>query len=95
MSDQATELPEEPRYIPLDDPTKVWSSYDLGVAAALLCAGFELMTVDKEHQQKSLFIFKKGDGIDEVANQYLADRLDVKARKYFDCLRALKNALYR
>jgi hypothetical protein len=45
------------RYIPLDDPSVVFTTYDLGVSTALLCAGFELLSVDKENPRKALFIF--------------------------------------
>ena len=86
---------EEWQYIPLDDPSVVFTTYDLGVSTALLCAGFELLSVDKnDNPRKALFIFQKEDGIEDVADQYFSDRLDVKARSFFDHLKALKNKLY-
>ena len=86
---------EEWEYIPLDDPSVVFTTYDLGVSTALLCAGFELLSVDKnDNPRKALFIFKKSDGIEDVADRYFLDRLEVKARSYFDHLKALKNKLY-
>lgn len=85
---------EEWKYIPLDDPSVVFTTYDLGVSTALLCAGFELLSVDKENPRKALFIFKKADLIEEIADQYFSDRFEVKARSYFDHLKALKNKLY-
>jgi len=81
-------------YIPLEDSSVVFTTYDLGVSTALLCAGFELLSVDKENSKKALFIFKKEDGIEGVANLYWSDRLEVKARSYFDHFKALKNKLY-
>ena len=80
--------------IPLDDPALVWTTYDLGVSTALLCAGFELITVEKSNPRKALFVFKKESGIEDIANKYFADRLNVKARSFFDHLKALKNKLY-
>lgn len=80
--------------IPLDDPALVWTTYDLGVSTALLCAGFELLAVQKSDPRKALFVFKKEGGIEEVANKYFGDKLEVKARSYFDHLKALKNKLY-
>ncbi len=80
--------------ISLDDPALVWTTYDLGVSAALLCAGFELLTVQKSDPRKALFLFKKEAGIEEVANKYFGDKLEVKARSFFDNLKALKNKLY-
>jgi hypothetical protein len=81
-------------YIPLEDSSVVFTTYDLGVSTALLCAGFELLSVDKENSKKALFVFKKEDGIEGVANLYWSDRLEVKARSYFDHFKALKNKLY-
>lgn len=80
--------------IPLDDPSVVFTTYDLGLSTALLCVGFELLTVDKANPRKALFIFKREDGIEDVVDRYFADRLEVKARAFFDHLKALKNKLY-
>lgn len=79
----------------LNDSNDVFSTYDLGVSTALLCAGFELLAVNKrDNPRKALFIFKKGGGIEDVANRYFSDKLEVKARSFFDHLKALKNKLY-
>ena len=88
------ELYEEWKYIPIADQSVVFTTYDLGVSTALLCAGFRLLSVDKENIKKSLFVFKKDDGIEDVADRYFSDRLDVRARSFFDHLKALKNKLY-
>jgi hypothetical protein len=80
--------------IPLDDPDFVWTTYDLGVSAALLCADFELVAVQRTNPRKALFVFKKEKGIEDAANSYFSDRLKVKARSFFDHLKALKNKLY-
>ncbi|HUD03117.1 MAG TPA: DUF5659 domain-containing protein [Candidatus Paceibacterota bacterium] len=85
---------EEYRYIPVDDPTLVFTTFDLGVSAALLCIGFELQAVDRADPRKALFVFKREDGIEDFANQYFTDQLEVKARSFFDALKALKNRLY-
>ncbi len=85
---------EDNRYLSLDDPTLVFTTYDLGVSAALLCRDFELLTVQKDNPRKALFIFKRADLIEEVANSYFSNTLAVKARSFFDHLKALKNQLY-
>jgi hypothetical protein len=82
------------KYIPINDPSMVFTTYDLGVSTALLCAGFELLSLDKENPRKALFVFKKVNSIEDVANRYFSDRLEVKARSFFDHLKALKNKLY-
>lgn len=79
---------------PLNDPARLWTTYDLGVSTALLCAGFELVTIEKSDPRKALFVFKKESGIEETANKYFSDQLKVKARSFFDHLKALKNKLY-
>jgi len=76
------------------DPAFVWTTYDLGVAAALLCAGFELLALDRANKRKVLFVFRKAKGIDDTANAYFADRLELNARAFFDQLKALKSRLY-
>lgn len=92
---KSSQQPREAQYIPLDDPAYVWTTYDLNCSAALLCAGFELLTVDKgADARKSLFVFKKQDGLEGVVDLYWSDRLEVKARKFADTIKALKNRLY-
>ncbi len=86
--------PKEYQYIPLDDPSLVFTTYDLGVSAALACSGFELLSLNKDDPRKALFIFKRQDGIEDRANQYFLDQLTVKARAFFDTIKALKNQLY-
>jgi hypothetical protein len=82
------------KYIPTDDPLTTFTTYDIGVSTAFLCAGFKLISVDKENPRKALFIFEKEDGIESAADDYFSNRLEVKARSYFDHLKAIKNMLY-
>ncbi len=83
-----------PRRIISDDSSIVWTTYDIGVSTALLCAGFELLSVEKSNPRKALFLFRKKIGIEETVDRYFGDRLEVKARSFFDHLKALKNKLY-
>ncbi len=86
---------EEHGGVPLEDRTALFhSSFDLGLAAALICTGFELVSLGRENPRKVRFLFRRSDGIDEIANNYWSDRLEVKARAYFDALKMLKNRLY-
>lgn len=85
---------KELQYTPPYDSTIFFTTYDLGATAALICSGYELMAVDKENPSKALFVFRKEDGIEETVDDYWADRLEVKARRYFDSLKAVKNKLY-
>ncbi len=91
-NDKGKKLPSD--YVPLDDPAFVWTTYDLGVSAALLCADFELLSVEKSNPRKAMFVFRREVGIEETSNKYFGNTLKVKARSYFDHLKALKNKLY-
>lgn len=70
-----------------------WTTYDLGCSVALLCAGFELVRLDKSTPRKVLMVFKREDGIESVVDSYWADRLEVRARAYFDTLKMMKNRI--
>lgn len=82
------------QWIPIDDPSLVFTTFDLGLSTALLCVGFQLLSIDKDNPQKSMFIFQKEDGIEQIIDEYFSDRLEIKARSFFDTLKALKNKLY-
>ena len=69
-------------------------TYDLGAAAALISAGFKLALLDKTNPNKVQFAFEREAGIERVMDDYWADRLEVKARSFFDNLKMLKNRLY-
>lgn len=79
-----------------EDRSSVFTTYDLGVSAALLTAGYKLHRLDRTHSRdrRVLFVFEHKQGIDDAANRFFSDQLRVKARSYFDNLKALKNKLY-
>lgn len=87
-------LHRELQYTPPYDTTNFFTTFDLGGCAALTCSGYELMAVDKTNPSKALFVFRREEGIEETIDSYWADRLEVKARRYFDQLKAVKNKLY-
>jgi len=87
-------LPQnELQYIPLEG-NEVLTTFDLGVAAALMTAGFELLTLDKANPRKVMFVFKRDAGIEKVADDFWSDRLEQKVRSYWDNIKTLKNRLY-
>lgn len=88
------QLSEEMRYIPLDDHDNLFYTYDMGVSAALVTAGFELVSMDKENPRKVLFIFKRKADIEDVVDRYWTDRLEVKSRTFFDNMKMLKNRIH-
>lgn len=77
-----------------DDYTNYFYTFDLGCSAALISADFELLTLDKANPRKVQFIFRREVGIERVVDDYWADRLEVKARAFFDNIKMLKNRIY-
>ncbi|MFA5386306.1 MAG: DUF5659 domain-containing protein [Candidatus Paceibacterota bacterium] len=83
----------EQEYTP-EDYTKYLSTFDLGAAASLVSAGFELVSLDKTNPRKVQFIFRRVIGIEKVVDDYWSDKLEVKARSFFDNVKMLKNRIY-
>ena len=84
---------EELKYIPLEGDT-IFATYDLGCAAALITADFELLTLDRANIRKVRFIFRREPEIRKVADNYWSDRLEQKSRSFWDNIKNLKNRLY-
>lgn len=76
------------------DNNEKFSTFDLGCSSALVSSGFELIALDKSNPKKVQFIFRRDAGIEKTADDYFADRLEVKARKFFDDIKSLKNRIY-
>lgn len=85
---------KEYQYVPLDDHTNYFYTFDLGCSTALISTGFQLISLDKTNPKKVLFIFRREIGIENVVDKYWADRLEVKARSFFDNVKMLKNRIY-
>lgn len=69
-------------------------TFDLGAAASLVTAGFELIALDKANPRKVQFVFHRDTSIEKVVDDYWADKLEVKARSLFDNVKMLKNRIY-
>jgi len=76
------------------DNDRYFHSFDMGLCSALICAGFELISLDKTNPRKVQFILRREVGIEDVVDNYWADRLEVKARTFFDNTKMLKNRIY-
>ena len=77
-----------------DDYAQYLYTFDLGAAASLVTAGFEIVSLDKANPHKVQFVFHREAGIEKVVDDYWADRLEVKARSFFDNIKMLKNRIY-
>lgn len=73
----------------------IFSLYDLGCASALLSKGYELKKLDRSNPKRVCFMFADTEGIQGDANAYLANTLEVKARGFYDALKALKSRIYQ
>jgi hypothetical protein len=89
-----TKYLEECQYIPLDNKDGYFYTFDLGLSAALISAGFKLVSLDKTNLRKVQFIFNREAGIADVIDEYWTDRLEVKARAFFENTKMIKNRLY-
>lgn len=69
-------------------------TFDLGAAASLVTAGFELIELDKTNPRKVQFVFRRVTGIEKTVDGYWTDKLEVKARSFFDNIKMLKNRIY-
>lgn len=85
---------EEKGRISSDNYQDFMTTFDLGCSAALVSSGFELVSLDKSDRKKVQFIFRREVGIERVVDDYWADRLEVKARTFFDNVKMLKNRIY-
>ncbi len=71
---------------------------DLGVAAALMCFGFELQSIDNANTQKQTFLFEFEKGIDDLAQDHWRDdeddeQLVLPTQHYFEALMELQHKL--
>lgn len=72
----------------------VFTTYDLGLSTALLTIGYKLQNLDRSNGRRVLFVFEHKKGIENASNRFFSDDLKVKARSYFDNLKAIKTKLY-
>ena len=80
--------------LPSNNYQDSYSTFDLGNAAALVTAGFELFDLDRTNPRKVRFIFRRETEIEKVAEDFWSDRLEQKSRLFWDNIKNLKNRLY-
>ncbi len=81
----------EEQILPIEETYPV---SDLGCAAALQTAGFELLALDRQNSRKIKFVYRREAGIEKVADDFWSDRLEQKSRSFWDNIKNLKNRLY-
>ena len=64
---------------PEADGPDVFTTYDLGVSAALMCLGYKLIRLDRVDPRKALFVFKREaeiDSYEQNKNQHQYEFID-------------------
>lgn len=88
-------MTKEVSYTPiLEDYPNPFSTFDLGTSVALVCAGYELLHIDKTNPKKALFLFENSDDLVECTRMYWKNELQVDALQYWNTLKNLKNQIY-
>lgn len=73
---------------------KYFSTHDLGLAAALLTAGFPVDHLDKHDPTKVEFVFSRIEGMDEIIQLYWNNNLKLSLLAFFNNIKILKNRIY-
>lgn len=82
-------------YTPIEHESGPFKTFDLGLAVSLITLGFELSGMERANAKRFLFVFNQSnEKLREAVNAYVADQLELRARSYFDNLRAVKNRLH-
>ena len=80
-------------YVPLDDETNYYHSFDIGLIAYLLSMGYVLSALNRVGS-KARFIVERDEHIEVLAQKYWNSDTAVDAQSYYNQLKRLKNQLY-
>jgi len=73
---------------------EIYKTADLALAAAIFLF-YPLEAINKPaDSRKAYFLFKRGDGLDELIESYWRGELKVTPQVYFNALRIIKARLY-
>ena len=75
-----------------------FSTFDMGLAAALVSEGFVLETIERSESTKRVGFVFNNDGLQEdmaeAVELFWNDKLKVKAQTYFNNIKMLKNRIH-
>ncbi len=74
----------------LHEPTTT----DLGLAAALCCAGYRINRIERSNPRRVIFRFEVKEGIEEVIRTYWDGTLQLSAIQLFTHQKLLKQRIY-
>lgn len=71
-----------------------YQTYDLSLAAALVCSSFVVERLERDQSRRAAFCFAKSTKLDQAISEYWADKLRVNPKAYFDTIKHLKTRIY-
>lgn len=71
-----------------------FTTYDLNLAAVLLCHDVPLDKITKNEEKKALFHFKHTEKLNKLMQDYWDQKLKVNPQQLFSNLEHLKNPIY-
>ena len=74
--------------------TQNFSTFDLGLATALVTLGYELLKLDKTNPKKVRFVFKSEKDIERIMVDYFNNKIKLPAQTLFNNQKNLKNRIY-
>lgn len=78
----------------MEEESRTVDIRDLGLVAALVTCGFEIIFTHRDDKGRVHFVFEETVALDRTVEDYYADSLQVKARKFFDNTKMLKARIY-
>ena len=78
----------------MEEESHTTSIRDLGLVAALVTCGFEIVFTHRNDKGRVYFVFEETVALAQTVEDYYADNLQVKARKFFDNTKMLKGRIY-
>jgi len=79
-------------YVPIDEKEVSTSDFDLSVT--LICKGYNLETIDSQHNGKLVFVFKNNAGISDVVEGYWSNRITVSPLDFANARKNLKSRIF-
>jgi hypothetical protein len=67
---------------------------DLGCAASIITAGYDLDSLERNDRERVSFVFKNSPQLEEIINNYWKNNLQVDARSLVENLKMLKTRIY-
>ena len=77
------------------DTTPVFRTTDLCLASTLLCRGRAMCGLEKQNDNRSVFLFPHDDELSRLLNSFWANELRIEPKEFFASLKTAKTRLYQ